>query len=260
MLIVRVRYLCVLLAWTAALLLTVSTTSTGQLVRLGHDRGQTIAPVFEGWEPNPDGTFSLHFGYMNRNYKEEPDIAIGPNNRMEPGGSDRGQATHFLPRRHKNVFRVIVPSDFGDQKLVWNLSIRGHTETVPGSLDPRYQIETLRDPASGNTAPVVKLGSDQIVTLPATATRLTVAVMDDGKPKRRGEDSPVGVTVEWSKYRGPGLVTFDPEVQKVEDGKATTGATFDTPGVYVIRAVANDGSRGGTACCWTNAQMTVTVQ
>jgi hypothetical protein len=26
-------------------------------------------PVFEGWSPNPDGTFRIHFGYMNRNHR-----------------------------------------------------------------------------------------------------------------------------------------------------------------------------------------------
>ena len=44
------------------------------LTDLRRDSGQTIAPVFEGWEPNPDGTISMYFGYMNRNWKEELDI------------------------------------------------------------------------------------------------------------------------------------------------------------------------------------------
>ena len=43
-------------------------------------RGQDVAPVFEGWERNPDGTFSMVFGYLNRNYEEELDIPVGPGN------------------------------------------------------------------------------------------------------------------------------------------------------------------------------------
>src|SRR5262249_17565162 len=38
-----------------------------------HAKGQNIAPAYEGWEANPDGTFNLVFGYMNRNWEEQPD-------------------------------------------------------------------------------------------------------------------------------------------------------------------------------------------
>jgi hypothetical protein len=233
-----------------------------------HRSGQTISPVFEGWEPNSDGTFSLYFGYMNRNYEEELDIPIGPNNMMEPG-PDGGPPTHFLTRRHKNVFRVIVPKDFGDKTIVWTLSIRGKTETVTGSLNPLWEIEVSRDPRSGNTPPVVSVGRDQTITLPASAT-LTAAVTDDGLPKTRWNpnNSPEaasvggtpGIAVEWSKYRGPGNVTFAPAKQTPVDGKATTTATFDAPGVYLIRVVADDGTRvRGWHCCWTNGEVKVTV-
>ena len=30
-------------------------------------RGQTVTPAFEGWYRNHDGTYSLSFGYFNRN-------------------------------------------------------------------------------------------------------------------------------------------------------------------------------------------------
>ena len=38
-----------------------------------------------------------HFlvGYLNRNTTQELDVPIGPNNRIEPGGPDLGQPTHF---------------------------------------------------------------------------------------------------------------------------------------------------------------------
>src|SRR5690606_10364686 len=37
---------------------------------LTYNRGQSIAPAFEGWKSNDDGTYSLVFGYMNRNWEE----------------------------------------------------------------------------------------------------------------------------------------------------------------------------------------------
>ena len=31
--------------------------------------GRSAAPAYAGWFPNADGTFSLSFGYFNRNYE-----------------------------------------------------------------------------------------------------------------------------------------------------------------------------------------------
>ena len=60
-------------------------------------RGQTVAPVFEGWDQNPDGSYTLIFGYFNRNWEEEVDVPVGPNNTLDPGGPDQGQPTHSSP-------------------------------------------------------------------------------------------------------------------------------------------------------------------
>ena len=83
------------------------------------------------------------------------------------------------------------------------------------------------------------------------------------------------VTVAWSKFRGPGAVTFAnerPAVEKAEfhappgavfSGKATTTATFSEPGEYVLRLVVNDWSGDGGRgfqCCWSNAQVKVSVK
>src|SRR5262245_9534330 len=75
-------------------------------------RGLNVVPVFEGWEQNADGSFNMVFAYLNRNYDEEIDIPIGPDNSIEPAGPDRGQPTHFYPRRNRFVFRVTVPKDW----------------------------------------------------------------------------------------------------------------------------------------------------
>ena len=82
------------------------------------------------------------------------------------------------------------------------------------------------------------------------------------------------VVLTWSKFRGPGVVTFSDakpavELAKVEaggggvSGTASTSATFSEPGEYILLVVANDwsGNRGhGFQCCWTNAQVKVSVR
>ena len=73
-----------------------------------HDSGQSITGAFEGWFPNPDGSLNILVGYYNRNTKQEIDIPPGPNNRIEPGGPDQGQPTHFLPGRQWGMFTIRV--------------------------------------------------------------------------------------------------------------------------------------------------------
>ena len=102
--------------------------------QIASPRGQNIAPVFEGWEKNADGSFSLLFGYYNRNWAERITLPIGPDNSIEPGGPDYGQPTHFYPRRNRFLFKVRVPADFGDKELVWTLTSNSQTERAYGSL------------------------------------------------------------------------------------------------------------------------------
>jgi hypothetical protein len=105
--------------------------------------GQTISPAYEGWEQNPDGSFNLVFGYMNRNWEEEIDVPIGSGNVIEPGGPDQGQPTHFFPRRNRFVFRIQVPADFGDKELVWSLTSNGQTQRAYATLKRDYFIDDL---------------------------------------------------------------------------------------------------------------------
>jgi hypothetical protein len=239
-----------------------------------HESGQDVTPAFEGWYKNADGTVGILFGYMNRNLKQELDIPIGPNNKVEPGNADQGQPTHFYARRGWGVFTVTVPKDF-KQKVTWTLSINGRTNAIPASLDPRWEIDALHEVAAGNTPPVIKfrdpgpstqgprpLVTTMAVTLPNTAS-LDVIATDDNKNRSRNYSGPP-VTVTWSRYRGPAAVTFEkakPPVDK-DTHHATTSATFSEPGEYWLRVVANDSSGdggGGFQCCWTNGLVKVTV-
>ena len=252
-----------------ALLLTVSLgaqSSSSQLVNLRHWSGQGVSPVYEGFDINPDGSYNMWFGYMNRNYEEEIDLPVGADNMFEPGG-DRGQPTHFTTRRHKDVFKVTVPKDFGDKTLVWKVTAHGQPQQVVATLKPVWQIDRLRTTRGGNSEkvssnlpPIVNVSTTNQT---ATGATLTVSATDDGLPKRRGE--PMGLTVLWAKFRGPGSVQFSDPQAKLADGRATTTATFSEPGEYVLQAVVDDGSgesagNFGYHCCWTNTQVKLTVK
>ena len=249
----------------------------GQDQPIQHDRGQGVTPAFEGSYKNPDGTFSLSFGYLNRNFKEDLDIPIGPGNRLDPGGADQGQPTHFLTRRQNGVFVVVVPRDFGTRKVTWTLSSAGETVSIPGSLNPLWEINALKETTAGNTPPILKFdpsgaggqGPFGITTtlmpqqLGALAT-LRVWATDDGVVSLQQSGRAPRLTLTWSKYRGPGAVTFADQKPSIShDDLAVTTASFSAPGEYVLRVLANDYSGpggGGSQCCWTNGYARVAVR
>ena len=166
---------------------------------LTYAKGQTMTPAFEGWERTPDGSINLLFGYLNRNWEEELDIPVGPDNSFSPGPADRGQPTHFLPRRNRSVFRVPVPPDFGeDDEVVWTLKMQGQTFTAHGSLASDYYVDHIvimsengsifngRSDAEtrGNTPPVAELeGETERRVRVGEPVTLSVKASDDGIPR-----------------------------------------------------------------------------
>jgi len=262
---------------------------TAQQLQTGprHDSGQSVTAAFEGWFHNQDGSFSLLFGYYNRNLTQELDIPIGENNKIEPGGPDQGQPTHFFPRRQWGIFTITVPKDFGSNQLTWTLTANGVTTAIPGSLNPLWELSPFRD-ANGNAPPFLGFSasgpfvqgprgqSTSLVTMLPNPVTLALWVADDASviPGATRPKTPP-VTIGWSKFRGPGSVTFANDKPAVEtadfqappgtafQGKAVTAATFSEPGEYVLRAQANDWSGDGGRgfqCCWSNAQVKVTVK
>ena len=244
--------------------------------------GQTVSPAYEGWYKNPDGSFTLSFGYYSRNTTEIVEIPIGKQNFISPGAQNQGQPSEFHPRRHWGVFGVRVPADFGKKEVVWTLTFRDTTFAIPGSLHSNWQIDALEGEAgAGNTPPVLKFAEagpeargplgitagpqSAVAGTPAT---LTVWARDDGKSATSvgsaGRGTPAPVTIAWFKHQGPGKVTFQPATGRIAaaGGQATSQATFSTPGDYIIRVRANDSSVAGAGhaqCCWTNAFLKVTV-
>lgn len=163
-----------------------------------HRTGQSVQPVYEGWAKNDDGAFTMWFGYMNRNYEEEPHVPVGPENFFSPGPADRGQPTHFYPRRQNFAFGVTVPADWGDNDLVWTVTAHGETFTATGSLwdswvldEGVWQVnrggglEGRSDPddLTVNNPPTVNVSVDPEITVSVdTLLSLTAIASDDGRP------------------------------------------------------------------------------
>ena len=167
--------------------------------------GQSIQPIFEGWAKNPDFSFSMWFGYYNRNYVETLVIPVGPDNKIEvaapgvPGMPDRGQPTFFNTRIRRKAFSVRVPPEWGKKELVWSVTVRGTTEKAIGWLQPEWEIDqiyagkTRTGESLKNTPPALTLDVQSTVTLPNTLT-LAATVKDDGllTPRTGGRRSAVG--------------------------------------------------------------------
>ena len=257
-------------------ILVAAITATGIVIggQESFSRGQNIAPVYEGWEQNSDGSFNLVFGYFNRNWEEALDVPVGAENTLDPGGPDQGQPTRFLPRRNRFVFRVRAPKDFGKREIVWTLVSRGKTERAYASLKPDYFIDDSVIMSNngaagmcgtdatlvGNKPPVLKIdGGTSRTAMAGESISLVATATDDGIPKPRPMqrvnpnfasrftvDTATGLRLSWFVYRGAGNVVFDPQQIKVwEDTRDGGGSPwsygFRTPpappdGKWLVRA------------------------
>ena len=231
----------------AAVALYGRTTSAQSLT---YTKGQNIAPAYEGWEQDSDGSKWFVFGYMNRNWVEEIDLSPGPTNNLMPGGPDLGQPTHFLPRRNRFVFRVLVPKTFTEKdELIWTLTAHGVTEKAWATLRQDYKLDNVvkasetgalgagtRSPETrSNQPPTVQI--DGMTTLSATVGQpvaLTVVVKDDGIPKPPPGANPLAALFGGPRAAGsegggqaasarpaPAPPAINPVLLKVLSGRAT---------------------------------------
>jgi hypothetical protein len=264
-----------------------------------HRSGASVTGAIEGWFPNDDGTFTILVGTYNRNLRDSVDIPIGPNNKIEPGGPDQGQPTHFRPGRSWGTLALKVPKDFGTKSFTWTLTNNGITTTIPLDLKTLYRVAPYVD-ANDNTPPYIgfsesgpfKSGppldnSESLTATVGTPLPLTVWVADADHPDalpgtpvsvRPGQEGKAKqpVTIQWDTYRGPAAVKFSndkPDVEKIQlpspppnakfDGKVSTTATFSQPGQYVVTVQAFNSTGfggGGFQCCWSTAKVNVTVK
>lgn len=247
-----------------------------------YDKGQPVSPIFEGWYQNPDGSYTLSFGFFNRNLEEQLEIPLGPDNFIEPAQFNGDQPTTFptypdqgFKGRGTGVFSVVVPADFSPaDEVVWTLRSKGVTHSVPGRIGRvEYRLADVDDPVGNGSMPprmrFERTGLEMVGLVGLTAANtlrtsvgvpvtLTVWAADNFEAGRR-EPSPI--TLEWVKHQGPpeGTVTFayqqveaaegDDEDDTrfeapAEGGEVSTIATFDYPGEYLLRVTGgNFGAR-----------------
>ena len=164
------------------------------------DAGQDIQPIFEGWTPNEDGSFTFHFGYLNRNYREQPHVPVGPNNYFSPGAEDRGQPTYFFPRTQRYQLRVRVPADMGrtlEDALVWTVTHHGSEQKAFGWFQPEWEIDAntitsnnrtgrgrSKDEVYANGAPSVTVAVSRSSVAVGERVTLTVSITDDELPTK----------------------------------------------------------------------------
>lgn len=155
------------------------------------EEGLRVAPFFDGWYANPDGSVTFSFGYSNLNNKLV-EIPLGPDNFIVPkeydgrqpssfpivapetpdgggGGGARGGAGADAAAarapgaagnrgrdrdRDRGVFTVTVPAGYkGD--VVWTLRYAGQTHSVPArSKSIAYQLSWPA--AMGSTPPLLR--------------------------------------------------------------------------------------------------------
>ena len=206
------------------------------------DAGQSITGAFEGWYQNPDGSYTLLVGYFNRNVKQIMDIPVGPNNRIEPGGPDFGQPTHFQTGRQWGVFVIKVPKDFGTKTLTWYITANGETQSIPLAVKTGYTIEPFEEKGMGNRPPEFTFDGKkfagpptdvaatlngtvgQPVTISFTLTEPKEQKQGSARAQGRGAGGGIG-TVSFHKFRGPGTVKFEPARTVVKTQGETVTAT-----------------------------------
>ena len=136
--------------------------------------GNFVAPYFDGFYQNADGTYTLSFGFMNRNDQELIEIPLGVNNRIEPAEYDGVQPTSFPVVRYtgfggpreRGAFGVVVPADF-DGDVWWTLRTDGYETRVPGRLESpgpiikgAYELST-GPMASGSMRPEIQFSEEE---------------------------------------------------------------------------------------------------
>ena len=225
---------------------------------LSYARGQNVSPAFEGWEKNDDGSFNMMFGYMNRNWEEEVDVPVGPDNNFSPGVPDQGQPTHFLPRRNRFVFKVRVPADWGKKELVWTLTTKGKTESAFASLREDSLVDNIVQASeqgalgAGVSSPAIRANIAPEITIDTGERRaqvgqpltLIAVAKDDGVPRPRyGPDSREAERVAAARARATQLHAAGADAARHHDlrsGRATSAVGDhrrqpDRPASFVLR-------------------------
>ena len=226
--------------------------------------GLRVAPIFEGWYENADGSLTMSFGFSNPNTTGVVEIPIGPDNFIEPkefngrqptifssvqaageGAGDGGGGGRARRERQRGVFTVTVPPGFKGE-VVWTLRYNGITSSVPGSN--RTGAYGLRWPmAMGSIPPLLRFsekgpagrGPSGIDAPPLQAKvgaplPLTIWVHDDSNRiedptpvRERANPNNGAINVSWAKHQGPvgAMIKFDPVRTPLKELQGTVSTT-----------------------------------
>lgn len=261
--------------------------------------GEFVAPMFNGWVTNEDGSTTLIFGFANRNRTTDMDIPVGPNNKLEPAQFQGAQATHFpvynrggfVGIQERGAFGVTVPADMAGTEVVWTLTSGGNTWSVPGRATSAAYELSAGESASGSLRPAIRFsedGEESVDSVGIYADRKTVSVgesltlsamiQDRGnRDGYEGVDPYYALGTYWVMHQGPAKPEIEtPEIRgrtraKEIDGSLTTNdwsevstqVSFPEPGDYIIRLRVDNfeapDSQFDNVCCWSNAYFPVTV-
>ena len=210
--------------------------------------GLPVLPIMEGAYDNEDGSFTVSFGYHNRNTDQALNIPLGPNNFLEPEQFNGMQPTHFLNGRATGVFTVTVPASMRDQSIWWNIRTgNGELLRVPGrfgrlgyTLDRKPRPQGSLAPLAAFTAGGVQgsnpmgLVAENTLTV-AVGAPLTLTLHAEDPSVRNadapGLEKPIPVRVSWYQHQGAGAVTFSRhESTPVPDAEADPEADPEAEG------------------------------
>jgi len=228
--------------------------------------GLPVSPFMEGWYENDDGTYTISFGYLNRNEEQIIHLPIGDDNYIEPEPFSGMQPTIFLPGRHRGVFGVTIPGQMVEdgEDLWWYITnANGEVHKVPGrTIAEAYQLDRNPRP-QGSLQPVVWFededdqgtGPEGIVAAETVTpsvgepVTLTIHAMDpsDRDPEDPRFREPVPLRVVWFNHQGPSEVEFTrhestPEPEEPADDDDDGGFQRPPPGPEEIMLEEGEGT------------------
>lgn len=261
--------------------------------------GEIVAPMFNGWIANEDGSTTLIFGFANQNREATVDVPLGPNNKLEPAQFQGAQPTHFpvYSRRgfvgiqERGAFGVTVPADMAGTEVIWTLTSGGNTYSIPGRATSAAYELSAGISAAGSLRPAIRFsegGPESVNEVGIYAEPKTVKV---GQPltlsalmQDRGERDGYADVLPyydlgtfWAMHQGPAEPEIEtPEIPgsvRAENNpsdpninewtEVSTQVTFPEPGNYIMRLRVDNfeapDSQFDNVCCYSNAYFPVTV-
>ncbi len=242
--------------------------------------GQTATPAFEGWYRNPDGTFSLSFGYYNRNTTEVLSVPIGPDNFVSPGDPNQGQPTLLLSATTLGRVRGEGAGGFRrpEESRLDGEDSRTRRSRFPAACAKNgrstrsraKRAPTTRRQCSTSTKADRRRAGPAGITVERIGDRRQAA---HAQPLLRRTMARVGaltrggapVTLTWFTHQGPAQATFAPPTARLTPtgGTSTHDGDLQQAGrLHPSRArdtIPMMVAAGHSQCCWTNAFVKVRV-